>query len=257
MFIVVSILLINSPLFNVKKIEVLPYFSAISDDYAELKEVNAQGIPTRYEKTITKHQESNGYIVIPDGSGAILDFNNNRQYASNYEQRIYGNDLAKSSKIMENKNTKISFGVYGMKIDDDNSSKGMINIVENGAECCSIVATMNQEGNANGYNQTFYRAYFRETDVYRFESLSGLSDIQTWTNEFNDSSISLLIKPLQDGSTYVDMAKEYQQYLVNNKKLNEKDSTNNVALNLSLIGGYLEQKNILGIKYSKVRNYLN
>jgi hypothetical protein len=113
---------------------------------------------------------------------------------------------------------------------------------------------MNQEGNANGYNQTFYRAYFRETDVYRFESLSGLSDIQTWTNEFNDSSISLLIKPLQDGSTYVDMAKEYQQYLVNNKKLNEKDSTNNVALNLSLIGGYLEQKNILGIKYEKVQS---
>ena len=201
----------------------------------------------------TTYEES-GYSLVPDGSGAILDFNNNRQYASNYEQRIYGNDLAKSSKIMENKNTKISFGVYGMKIDDANSSKGMINIVENGAECCSIVATMNQEGNANGYNQTFYRAYFRETDVYRFESLSGLSDIQTWTNEFNDSSISLLIKPLQDGSTYVDMAKEYQQYLVNNKKLNEKDSTNNVALNLSLIGGYLEQKNILGIKYEKVQS---
>ena len=198
--------------------------------------------------------EESGYSLIPDGSGAILDFNNNRQYASNYEQRIYGNDLAKSSKIMENDNTKISLGVYGMKIDDENSSKGMINIVENGAECCSVVATMNQEGNTNGYNQTFYRAYFRETDVYRFESLSGLSDIQTWTNEFNDATISLLIKPLQGDSTYVDMANEYQQYLLNNQKLKEQDTTNNVGLNLTLIGGYLEQKNILGIKYEKVQS---
>lgn len=199
------------------------------------------------------HEET-GYSLIPDGSGAILDFNNNRQYASNYEQRIYGKDLAKSSKIIESENTKISLGVYGMKIDDVSSSKGMINIVETGAECCSIVATMNQEGNTNGYNQTFYRAYFRETDVYRFESLSGLSDIQTWTNEFNDSSISLLIKPLKDETTYVDMAKEYQQYLLSNQKLNKKDSTNNVSLNLTLIGGYLEQKNILGIKYKTVQS---
>lgn len=204
----------------------------------------------------TTHSES-GYSLVPDGSGAILDFNNNREYASNYEQRIYGNDLAKDSKIIDNKNTKISLGVYGMMIDTQDSSKGMINIVEDGAECCSIVASINQAGNTNGYNQTYYRAYFRETDVYRFESLSGLSDIQTWTNEFCDSSISLFIKPLKEDGDYVEMAYEYQQYLVDNNKLQQLDNTNNLSLNLTLIGGYLEEKNILGFKYEKVQSLTN
>ncbi|MCM1513462.1 MAG: DUF5696 domain-containing protein [Anaeroplasma bactoclasticum] len=198
--------------------------------------------------------EESGYSLIPDGSGAILDFNNNRSYASSYEQRIYGDDLAKMTNTMKPEKTKISFGVYGMKIDRNESSKGLIHIIEQGSECCSIVAQMNQSGNESGYNQTYYRCYLRETDTYRFESLSGLGDIQTWTNEMMNTSIVLHIWPLEDDTTYVGMAKAYQSYLIQEGLLTKQDQTSSVTLDLTLIGGYLATRNRLGITYHTVES---
>ena len=210
-------------------VDILPYFSA------------------------TNIKES-GYSLIPDGSGAILDFNNNRAYATNYEQRIYGDDLGKMTHTIKAEKTKISFGVYGMKIDQNESSKGFIHIIEQGGECCSNVAQMNQAGNESGYNQTYYRCYVREMDTYRFESLSGMSDIQTWTNEMMNTSIVLHIKPLQDDTSYVGMAKIYQTYLIERGILTKQDQTTAVTLDLTLIGGYLATHNILGITYHQVES---
>ncbi len=209
-------------------IDILPYFSA----------VNADG---------------KGYALIPDGSGAIVDFNNNRQYATNYEQRLYGDDLATSKNTFNFDKTKIALSVYGMMIEDDNLTKGMINILESGSPNSSIVARINSEGNQNGYNQIFYRYYYRETDTYKFESLAGLDDIQTWTNDANDQSVTMLIESLADDVTYVGMAKQYQKYLIEQGVLTNKDDTKEVVFNLTLLGGYLEKRNFLGINYQKVQ----
>ena len=192
-----------------------------------------------------------GYTLIPDGSGVIIDYNNNRSYASPYEQRIYGDDLAPFKSINEVKKENINLAMYGAKVNDH----GFVNIVSDGAESLSILS--NNSTLANPYNQTYYRFYYRENDKHKFASLDNVSDVIQWTNEFNNSNAEFYITTTQGSGTYVDMAKRYQGYLVDKGLLTDNDNTNQVVLNLSLLGGYLSDENFIGFKYTKPRSLTN
>ena len=192
-----------------------------------------------------------GYSLIPDGSGVIIDFNNNRSYASPYEQRIYGDDLAPFKGINEVEKEKINLAMYGMKVNDN----GFVNIVVDGAESLSILA--NNSTLANPYNQTYYRFYYRESDKYKFASLDNVSDVIQWTNAFNNSNAEFFISQTEGSGTYVDMATRYQEYLAKKNLLIDNDNSNEVVLNLSLLGGYLSEENFIGFKYTKARSLTN
>ncbi len=196
-------------------------------------------------------KDDQGYALIPDGSGVILDFNSKRSYTSRYESRIYGTDYSITNEVAPKDNEKINLGVYGMKVNDSS----FINIVEKGAESCSIVY-LNSD-NARQYNTTNYRYYYRECDYYWFSSLSKPVNITTWSNQYNTSTLKLLIKRVDNDGDYTNMAKAYQDYLVKNKILNSKDETSNVTLDLTLLGGYLQEKRFLGVPYHKVSSLTN
>lgn len=192
-----------------------------------------------------------GYALIPDGSGVLMDFNAKRSYTSTYEARIYGTDYSITTDTAPANVEKLNLGVYGMKI----NSGGFINIATNGAESCSI--RYHNSDKANPYNTTNYRFFYRECDYYWFSSLSQPVNITTWSNEFNKQSLNFWIKTLEENSTYVTMAKTYQAYLVNQGLLKKHDETKEVGLDLTLLGGYLEEKNFIGIPYKKVTSLTN
>lgn len=194
------------------------------------------------------NKNDSGYTLIPDGSGVIIDFNNERSYASAYEQRVYGADLAPYTGINSVNKERISLAMFGMKVNDN----GFINVVEKGAESMSILA--NSSTNANPYNQSYYRFYYRESDNYKFASIDNISTIIQWTNEYNPSDAKLFITTVDGDGNYSEMAKTYQEYLVENELLFDNDTTDDVVLNLSLLGGYLSNENFLGFKYTKPRS---
>lgn len=192
-----------------------------------------------------------GYAMIPDGSGVLIDFNNNRSYATRYEQRIYGRDYGKTKKTTDFGIEKISMPVYGMKVNDH----GFINIIKEGSESCSIISSSSSR--SVPYNQTYYRYYNREKDTYKFTSMSNMNDITSWTTAYNESDLVLELRSMDNSGDYSNMAKEYQKYLLENNLLSKKDTTTNIVLNLTLIGGYIEDTNFLGFPYSRVRSLTN
>lgn len=201
--------------------------------------------------------EEDGYAIIPDGSGILLDFNSPRSYASYYEQRIYGSDEAVNSLKMKENKQKITLPVYGMKVEKNGlDSQGFINTIEVGAEACSLVANIVTAINTDleRYNQVYYRYYYREYDIYKFSSLAGLSDIKTWTNSYQKSDLKIHIMSVDGEGTYTQMAQKYQQYLVSKGFLVKKDLTTEPVLDLTLLGGYYEKTNFIGIPYSRKRS---
>ena len=61
---------------RILKISVLPYFGAASAN-------------------------DSGYMIVPDGSGAIINFNNGKYNAAPYSKRFYGGDGSIQSKVSE------------------------------------------------------------------------------------------------------------------------------------------------------------
>jgi hypothetical protein len=198
------------------------------------------------------NQTDTGYAMIPDGSGILIDFNNNRSFAMPYQQRIYGKELAINQEVKENPAEKISLPLYGMK----RNNQGFIAISEEGAEMASIVAKTSS--NDSPYNQAYYRYQLRESETFVFSAINSSTNIVKWTDWYSVANFSVSIRFLhEDNASYSAMAKNYREYLQTKNLLVNNDQTSRVMIDLTLLGGYLDHDNIIGIPYNVVRSLTN
>ena len=241
--------------YPIYKIEVLPYFSAISDDYAELKEVNAQDIPTRYEKTITKHQESNGYIVIPDGSGGIINLNNGKL---SYSKRVYSTDLAFIEEVKQTHSEEVLLPMLALSYDSISFGEGALGNL-NGSSIIAratkgapqMVLNANVSTASDSYNKAYFAATYRESQEVTIGTGYYATPVTTVTNAnvLTDFEVeySLINKA---GLTYSDIAKLYQEKLLGEiLDKNATDKTNDTVVNAEYLGLYDYTTNFLGIVY--------
>lgn len=193
--------------------------------------------------------EDVGYAVIPDGSGVLIDFNNDRSFALRYNQRIYGKELARKADVMRVESETLNLPLYGMKINDT----GFINIAEEGAEMASIISYISTVDNP--YNQTYYRYYIRESETFTFDSINMSTPIVQWTNFYNTGDLALSVKVVdEDSASYSAMAAKYREYLIEKGVLEARDTTTTPAFDLTLLGGYLIKDNFMGFPYTTVRS---
>lgn len=227
-----DISLINESIYEKEKfplvyVDVLPYFASAG---------------------LTDH----GYTLVPDGSGSLIDFNNNRSFAVRYQQRIYGHELAAIQNVMKTKTETLNLPLFGKKINDN----GLIAIADEGAEMASIIAGVSSVDNP--YNQAYFRYYLRESEPFKFASISSSSVIIKWTDWYATSDFKInIILVNDDQGSYSAMAKTYQNYLIDKGILSLKDKTNTVTLDLTLLGGYLVRENFIGFPYMTVKSLTN
>jgi len=208
-------------------IDVLPYFGSGSTD-------------------------DEGYMMVPDGSGGLIDFNSDRSFALPYNKRIYGIEYAKFYDKMPSETSDIRLPVFGIKHNDD----GFTAIIENGASMTNLLS--NTSTVHNPYNQIFTRYNFREGEVFEFDSISSSVSIYEWTKHYNTEDFIMSYQFIQDDDVdYVDMANQYREYLVENGLLVENDVTELPTLDLTVLGGYTSKENFLGIPYETVRSLTN
>ncbi|MDF2698485.1 MAG: hypothetical protein K0Q49_41 [Haloplasmataceae bacterium] len=185
----------------------------------------------------------NGYIVVPDGSGAIMNFNNGKTYAPQYEKALYGKDYGKAVYFAPEETHNALMPIYGMKKNDD----AYLAIITEGDAMTSIVADISEK--YDSYNKVYPRFYFREKDKL---PLLGIGErINMWSIDLttNDYSIEYQF-PIQ--KDYVGMANLYQEYLVE-KGMNDIDNTG-LRMNLTFLGGYSDTEHFLGVPYTNVKS---
>lgn len=193
-----------------------------------------------------------GYMMIPDGSGGLIDYNSDRSFALPYNKRIYGMEYAtfeikKPSEVMD-----IRMPVFGVKNNDD----GFVSIIEKGASMTNILANISTSHNP--YNQVYTRYNIREGEVFEFASISSSVIINEWTKHYNVEDMELSYRFIQEeDADYADMAKIYQEYLLDEGILQLQDQTILPTVDVTLLGGYVSNENFLGIPYEKVQSLTN
>ncbi len=187
--------------------------------------------------------EENGFMLVPEGGGATINFNNGKTSQSSYYANVYGWDKCLSRDAVVH-DTRASYGVYGVS-EGENS---FICVLEDGRSYASVQADIAGKNNSFNYVNAIYSISQREK--YDVGDIAN-SDIYEYINKLPDESISQRYSFIDSGS-YVDMAKTYSKYLQKEYEgyLNpiEAEST---PVAIEIIGAIDKVKQIAGIPVSR------
>lgn len=188
-----------------------------------------------------------GYFVIPDGSGALVRFNNNRSFQTNiYQQRVYGNDI---TAVPQNKGAvteQIYLPVYGI-VKDDNA---LLAVAAKGDSNAYITANVSKQSNSS-YNLCRFTFILRSMDSFYMSGSSNERYTVFEKGKIKSDDIEMLYYPIsKKDADYTDIAARYRQYLMDEKGVEPKCDMQSSALYLGLYGGVMKKKNILGIPVS-------
>ena len=210
----------------------------------------------------TKGKE-NGYIVIPDGSGATVKLDEVPKYATGYVAPVYGKDLGyENSLVLGDVSVKplenISLPIYG--IIHDEGEEGVLVIAENGAS----YATYNYV--SKNITTDYYQSYFSynyRTAYSQFQSRvdeeQHVLGFQKEPNKFDLVQRYVFLN--EDMANYVGVAKGYRTYLTKKYGFSkqEKITKSQIPLKIDFINneiqmGILSEENVEATTYEQAKD---
>lgn len=204
--------------YNIYNVSILPYFGAGS-------------------------KEEDGFIFVPEGGGAVINFNNGKTTQNNYAANMYGWDmcLIRDSVVHT---TEVCYNCFGIS-DNENS---FLRICDEGASYASLLADIS--GRKNSYNYVYSTYSVKSREKFDVGSISS-SDVYRYMPEYPEGSIVEKIKFVDSGD-YSDMAKEYGKFLMNKypNAFTKKDETSVPAV-VELIGAVDKKVQVMGIPVRK------
>lgn len=240
----------------------LPYTITIGEDWFEaailvdeIVELEHEGINTESIRSIVNlsllqnlgaaYSDEEGYIITPDGSGAVINFNNGKRSSTEYTQKIYGKDLAISQDMAPAKTEQAYLPIMGI-VKPDNA---LLAVVTEGAAYATARASVAGQ-KATSYNNAWFDFALRSTDSY-FMGQSNTALEAYEIAHIPESRLSVRYYPIaKQGASYVDVALRYQQYLVDEKGLEKKTEDGNIPFYLDIYGGTVKQQSVLGFPVS-------
>lgn len=189
-----------------------------------------------------------GYTIIPDGSGSVLEHNNGKTSCILYNKRLYTTDLSMSEEVMKAETYDIMLPMYAVV--NQTSLTGVIADVTDGAAQMELYADISGRG-SEIYNKHYFRIHYRESQTIKVSSVS--QPIDKYNHSFMGNDISVDFRFLgkdvvADG--YSGVAREYRELLIERYDMHNKyDETEDIVIDIDVIGGYDFKNNIFGIVY--------
>jgi len=191
----------------------------------------------------------NGYIFVPDGCGAVAEFNNNVVPSHFYEKSVYGDDMGYVDEGKSAENENILFPVFGMVYDTKSALMGVV--TEGDAGAAISVKTGSSETYYNTVNSKMMNKIYSTGQSLYVNNKT--DDISTITHTpFGVDNYTVRYYPLCGADAdYGGMAKIYRNYLIDEKGLEKNPKAPTLALDV--YGSLKTKANFLGITYYKKR----
>ena len=188
-------------------------------------------------------KNEDGFIFVPEGGGALIDFNNGKTSLNGYYANLYGWDYGISRESLVH-DTRVYFNTFGMSEGKDS----FICVLDGARAYASVRADIS--GKTNSYNtvNAIYTMLAREQ-----YDVTGLSqgEVYSYLWELPDETITQRYRFVASGD-YTDMAKEYAEYLKETygDAFSLRDDTAAPA-SIEIIGAIDKVKQIVGIPVSR------
>ena len=220
----------RNPFYTIQNIKVLPGFgTAKAEEYED------------------------GYILVPDGAGALFEFNTYDPAVPDYKRPVYDNDYFTDYYFMPEYSDELMMPVFGMTYGEgDSATHGFLGIIEQGAETSYIHVKL---GSVSKESPSAYNKAYASFDVTQYTSVKVYGPFSENAASYQARSGPLKVdytiryRLFPDTVTYYDMAKSYQDYLMRQWQISEPSYPEQAKLYLDFIGAISLTGRILGIPY--------
>lgn len=200
------------------------------------------------ELTTLRDDKAEGMMVIPDGSGAIINFNNDKakyNYTP-YTANVYANDHAFSLETQPEQTQTLMFGMYGFI--DITNQRGVMNVVEKGAAQSNLKADTPRGSSKSNY--IYYTTTIRQNETVVAGAGWSTSQFIKWAKNLSRTDLQYNYIFLDKTElNYVSLANKYRNYLIKRYNLQEKDTTKENLVDINFLGAFEKYSLLLGIKY--------
>lgn len=187
--------------------------------------------------------EDEGYMLVPEGGGALINFNNGKQSQAAYYANLYGWDMALSRDAVVH-DTRAYFNAFGIANGDDS----FICILEEGVPYASVQADIAGHNGSYNYVNAVYSICPRELfEVGDIGSQNTYKFLEKLPHETLTQRYCFI-----NSNDYVDMAKAYQGYLKNKYSgYFEENNDTSTPVALEIVGAVDKVRQILGVPVSR------
>lgn len=194
--------------------------------------------------------EDDGYLLVPDGAGSLIEFNNNKQKNQTFTGTVYGDNLVRSSgTTTAMQKERISMPVFGAKCNDS----AFFAVILSGDTDSAITATVSKK--TSSYNHVYSTAYIREMatksmdagGIYEGQKVSAIYDASDILLEDKNYAVKYFFLDKEDAD-YSGMSKCYREFLTEKEQLNDSALADKKYMVLDLIGAVSIEKYVVGVK---------
>ena len=207
-----------------------------------------------YEVDLLPHfglvsQNSDGYVLLPDGSGALMQFCADYDSRTEYTIPIYGLDWSVASDTLSTGQFQYEFAsmpVFGMK----DGPASYLAVIDGGETKATL--KYHQAGPYFQRNAAYVTFRMVNKDSVYLSGSDNSSKVIVFESSLAEQTCSVHFQFLPEDSGYVQMAAAYRQQLMEQGILSELEEDVQVSLLLETIGGVRSKKNLLGISYEGI-----
>ncbi len=191
--------------------------------------------------------EDEGYLLVPDGSGALIEYNNNKQTKQAYYADVYGENPTLEKKEQGTVQQKVTLPVFGAKTNDH----AFLGVITSGEGCSAIAASTSKKDSS--YNHVYASAVLREYSIL-FREGNHVSRVDSYTIDYSDDLTHGKNYAVRyfflsgDEANYTGMSNRYREHLQETGQLKDSELADKKYMVLDLIGAVSIKKYVMGVK---------
>jgi hypothetical protein len=183
-----------------------------------------------------------GFIFVPEGSGALINFNNQKQSQNSYKSDLYGWDYAinRDAVVDENRANMPLFGI-------SKNGSSFICILEEGNSYAFIDADVS--GGSHDYNYVAANYNLVHSELMDISAKSDRT-VRMFEDKLPDEDLKQKYIFI-DEDDYVSMATVYREYLLDRFPMMTKRTESDFPVAIEIIGAIDRTKHYIGIPVRK------
>jgi hypothetical protein len=182
-----------------------------------------------------------GYMLVPDGSGALINFNNGKQNQIAYNNNVYGWDEAMPRDVVVTDN-KAPFPAFGIQ----KNGNALLCVIEEGSSYGRVSADVAGRNSSRNYVYPFFNMVHGA-----IIDISGRSDRAVYLYEKTlplGENITLRYTPCA-AEGYIGMAQEYRSWLMRKHPFLGRLKEDGVPIAIEIPGAVNKTQHRLGIPF--------